>query len=90
MPNDTITLDIYVVVDEDGDYGIATTDFDDARTDYDNNYGGYVAAQYKIGFVIPRPQAAKEVTITAKLRDEPRGVPDAFGNVFAVEVTEPD
>jgi hypothetical protein len=90
MPDDTITLDIYVAVNENGQYGVATTDFDDARSDLENVSDDPTAIRYKIAFVIPNPASlTHEVRIEAKL-NQPRSIPEAFGNIAEVKVYDDD
>ena len=84
MQDRTITLDIYVAVNEHGEYGVATTDHDDARSDLENVSDEPTAARYKIAFVIPNPSLhTREVRIEATL-NEPRSIPEAFGDVVEV------
>lgn len=85
----TQNLPIYVVQNADGEYEIHAEGFDEAIERFEENFSGPIVAMYKIDFIVPAPSEVKPIRIEAKL-NQPRSIPEAFGNVAEVKVYDDD
>lgn len=83
---DNITLDLYVVVDDNGDYSVHEEDIGEACDRHSDNYSQAPLNRYHIRFTIPQP---KPTTVEIEASSVGPGQDQPFGNVARV-VYNPD